>query len=333
LTEFQPLFRNGHLATIAANFWKRNLDVAQFPVRSVVYQTEPAVRIRVDVQSPASEDRGDLVLLHGLEGSSNSGYMQSMAQAALLAGFRVHRVNTRTCGGTSTMAPTLYHAGLSSDLHYLLQALKSQGRDNVYLAGYSLGGNVALKFLGEMGTSAGHLLRAAAAISVPLDLAACCRAMEHPRNFIYQRRFVRSLKASWRRRVLEFPDRFAPSEAELAQVQTVWQFDHLFTAPHFGFGTAENYYATQSAQRYLDGIRLPTLLVAAQDDPLVPFAVYRQPAIASNQHLQLLAPIHGGHVGFLARRQPRFWLDETLVKWFGASAGIREPFPLAARID
>jgi predicted alpha/beta-fold hydrolase len=314
LTSFDPLFRQGDLATIAANFWPRNLDESRFPATPEYHQTEPDVRVLALRHDPAGPPRGELVILHGLEGSHNSGYMKSMAQAALLAGLRVHRLNMRTCGGTEGLAPTLYHAGLTSDLRAILTQFHAAGLGPLFLAGYSLGGNVVLKLAGELGPAAPALgLTAVISISTPLDLMACCLRMQEPRNFLYSSKFIDRLKARYRRRAAEFPDIF-PLDG-LDSVKSVLEFDDKFTSKAFGFGNAANYYATQSAQRFLPAITIPGLLIHAADDPLIPRRVYEDANPAANSALQLLMPPHGGHVGFLARRGPRFWAEHTAIDW------------------
>jgi predicted alpha/beta-fold hydrolase len=172
---------------------------------------------------------------------------------------------------------------------------------------------VALKLAGELGNSS--LLSGFCAISAPIDLAACVRVIDKPANIIYARRFLSRLRDRIKRKSLLSPHLYNP--AGLARVHSIWEFDDAFTAPLFGFGTAANYYATQSAGNFLDAIRLPTLVITAQDDPLVPFEIYRHPAFAENSALTLLAPRYGGHLGFLSRHRPRFWLDGVCLNWIG----------------
>ncbi len=319
MRQFQPFFRNRHLATIAGNFWPRDFSRRHFEETPRLFQTEPGVQVLGIEQSPGlAAPAGDLILLHGLEGSHASGYMISMAQAALLAGFRTLRLNMRTCGETEQHCPTLYHAGLTSDLAAVVRQYAAEGRAPVYLAGFSLGGNVVLKLTGELGTT--PLLAGTVAISTPIDLAACCRQMMRWQNRIYERRFVQRLKARYLRRCAQHPDRYSP--AALDGVKSVIAFDNQVTAQHFGFGSAENYYRTQSAQNFLAAIATPTLVVQAEDDPLIPFRVYGHPAFRTNPHLQLLTTRHGGHVGFVSRRRPRFWVDEVVTGWLVQQATV-----------
>lgn len=313
MTEFDPLFRNRHLATIAANFWPRDFSHDPYPESAELIETEPEVRVLAFHQRPRSAPSAHAILVHGLEGSHASGYMVSMAQTLLKAGLSVTRLNMRSCGGSESHCRTLYHAGLTSDLAAVARALHQRTGLPLFLIGFSLGGNVVLKFAGEAGGSLADYVAGAVGISTPIDLAACCRQMMRIENRIYEARFVSRLKERYRRRHQQFPDVF-PIDG-LERVRSVYEFDDRFTAKHFGFGDAENYYGTQSSARYFPFIAVPTLVVQAEDDPLIPFRVFREARIESNPHMQLLATRHGGHVGFLSRVRPRFWVDHAVAAW------------------
>lgn len=303
MPDFNPLFRNPHVLTVLANFWPRKYDHARFPMETRLIQTDPDTRVLVQTQRP-DKPVGHVVLLHGLEGNGEAGYMVSMAWAALNAGFVAHRFHMRTCGGTAHLCRTLYHAGLTSDVRAFLENERFQLP--VFLMGFSLGGNVALKLAGELGET--DLIHGVCAISTPLDLAAGVRRLSQPDNRIYERRFVRRMK----KRLLE-TGRYA--HAQLAPARTLYEIDDLITAPSFGFTGADHYYETQSAKNFLDRIRVPTLLVQSKDDTYIPFETYNDPAIASNPNVRLIATEHGGHLGFLNRRGPRFWLDQVGVEF------------------
>jgi uncharacterized protein len=295
LAPFVPLFRNPHLATIAAHFWPAGLDERRFPVVRRVIETEPGVRVLVESQTPAGEPRGHVILVHGLEGSSASGYMKSMARAALEAGFAAHRFNLRSCGGCEASSRTGYHAGLTCDLRAFLGVLGAPA----FLVGFSLGGNVTLKLAGELGEGAAGLVSGVCAVSTPIDLAACVGRLEEPRNRFYELRFLRRLKARTRR---------LTPQLNLEGLRTLRAFDDRVTAPAFGFRDAEEYYRTQSARCFLDRIRVPVLFVQAENDPVIPFETFAGLA-------NVLATSHGGHIGFLARRSPRCWADAAVVEW------------------
>jgi predicted alpha/beta-fold hydrolase len=266
------------------------------------------VQVAVDSQQPPGQLAGQVVMVHGLEGSSQAGYMRSLSAAVVRAGFAAHRFHMRTCGGTEHLCATLYHAGLTSDLESVLRQLHGENSAPVYLVGFSLGGNVVLKLAGELGGAGPALIRAVCAASTPLDLEACARRIAEPRNRLYQMRFVRRMRArgiaTGRYQARDF-----------AGLRSVWEIDDRITAPSFGFGGAQNYYRTQSAVRFLDGIRVPALLIQARDDTFIPFDIFATSALRANPNIQLCATEYGGHLGFLGRRPHRLWLDETILEW------------------
>ncbi len=309
--EFQPIFRNPHLITIAGNFWPRKIDVRRFPATRREYRIDKQTTIVAFEHQPPSPARGQIICIHGLEGCADAGYMVSFSQQALERGFGVHRLNLRTCGGTEELCETMYHSGLTSDTRFILERICELHSEPVFVTGFSLGGNVALKLAGELGET--ELLAGVCAISTPIDLAACVHAMDKPSNGVYARRFLQRLRSRIQRKSALAPHLY--SAEGLNQVRSIWEFDDCYTAPLFGFGTAANYYATQSATRYLDAIRVPALVICSKDDPIVPFDVYHHPAFQSNPALKLIATEHGGHLGFLSRHRPRFWVDEVSLHW------------------
>jgi len=319
LPPFVPFFTNPHLATIAGNFWSRPPVDASWPPHAATYDTEPGVKVLVISHQPNEAAQGELVMVHGLEGSSEAGYERSMAWAALNRGFAVHRFNMRSCGGTDHLAPTAYHAGQTSDLLCFLRARKEAGAGNIFLVGFSLGGNVALKLAGESAEEARTLLAGVCGVSTPIDLGACARILGSKQNFLYQQRFLKALKSRIRRRHLQAPDIYTLEH--LPKVHSIVDFDDYYTARLFGFGTAENYFRTQSCGQFLDRIQIPALVITAKDDPLVPFQIYSHPAFAANPNLRLITPDHGGHLGFLSRRRPRFWLDGVVLDWVESIVG------------
>jgi predicted alpha/beta-fold hydrolase len=302
---FHPLFRNPHLQTIASHFWQRP-RAAQPVVRRII-ETEPGVCVLVESQRPEAAV-GEIVMVHGLEGSGEAGYIESLAAAALRAGYAAHRFHMRTCGGTAHLSPTLYHAGLTGDLAAVLRILRQEGRAPAFVVGFSLGGNVALKLAGELGESAAELMRGVCGVSAPLDLEACARRIAALDNRLYERRFVRKM----RRRLLSTGRYVA---ADLAGLDSLIAIDDRITAPSFGLGTADNYYRTQSAIGYVDRIRVPTLLIQAKDDTFVPWRILDHPAVRGNPCIQTVLTEHGGHLGFLARGEYRFWLDAAILDW------------------
>jgi hypothetical protein len=312
---FDPLFRNADLATIAGNFWKRPELESRWPVTDSFYEPELGIQVLVRVQNPSAGTvtRGEVILAHGLEGSSESGYARSMAAAALEAGFVVHRYNMRGCGGSPWNPKANYHSGQTEDLLLIARERRKASGLPLFLVGYSLGGNMVLKLAGELGEEGVGLLDGVCSVSAPIDLGASVDSLARPRNYIYQRRFVKRLKERVLRRHAQAPDLY-PLEP-LRKVHSVRDFDHNYTAKIFGFGTADRYYHTQSSRQFLERIRVPTLMLHAKDDPMVPYASYQHPAVGANPKVSLVALDYGGHLGFLAKGGERFWLDHALRDW------------------
>jgi len=227
-------------------------NAALAPMTSIA-ELQPGVQVLVQSQRPQGEARGEIVLVHGLEGSGESGYMVSLSQAGLDAGFAVHRFHMRTCGGTAHLCPTLYHGGLTSDLLAFLNQLQKGGGTQVYVAGFSLGGNVVLKLAGELGENARHLVAGFCAVSTPIDLAACAKQLGQIENRIYERRFLRRMCQR-----LIATGRY--TEPDFRGIRSIFEIDDKITAPSFGFHGAEHYYATQSSNQFLDRIRVLPML-------------------------------------------------------------------------
>ena len=263
-----------------------------------------------------------LVLVHGLEGSSESSYMRGLAEKAFVAGFNVLRLNQRTCGGTDHLTATLYNSGRSADfLAVLRELIERDGLPRIVFAGYSMGGNLVLKMAGELGDQAPAQLRGIGAVCPILDIPACVDALDQPRNRLYQRHFVRRLQARMRRKITLFPKLYRLDG--LDKVRTVREFDDLITAPYSGYQGAADYYYRASAARVIDRISVPTLILTAQDDPFVPFASFAMPALAANPYIKLLAPEHGGHCSFISSSagRERFWAEARFVEFCVEHAG------------
>ncbi len=303
------------MQTVVGRYWPRRSGAGRGSVEKKLYQTEPGVQVLVESQRPAGEARGELVLVHGLEGSADSGYMHDLAGRAIDAGYAAHRLNLRGCGGTERYAKSGYHGGLTSDLLAVVRALAGEGRGPVWLVGFSLGGNLVAKLAGELGSDARGLIAGVVAASAAIDLDACARRIGELDNRIYEQRFLRLMRA--RARTV-----YGSTAADLRGIRTVVEMDDRITAPNCGFRSAEHYYTSQSANQFLEHIRVPTLFIAAKDDTFIPFSVYNHPAFHQNPYLQLLATEHGGHLGFVARGRPRLWLDHAIMKWIGEHGTI-----------
>lgn len=326
---FEPhrLLRNPHAQTIAYSIWPRKaLRLSRGTPRE--FETEPGTRILGKCHwQERPRERPTLVLVHGLEGSSESGYMMGLAERAYAAGWNAIRLNQRNCGGTEELTPTLYNSGLSCDYLAVLAALIEQDAlTEVFFAGYSMGGNLVLKMAGELASAAPVELRGIVAVSPSVDLSACADAVDRPQNYMYQRLFARSLIGRMRRKAKLFPGRYELDG--LDRVRSLRDFDDRITARYCGFRDAEDYYTQASALRLFGNIRVPTLLLAAKDDPLVPFASFTNPSLMGNRQLSLLAPARGGHCAFIGRDRgdARFWGEECVMDFCRSlSIFAREP--------
>jgi predicted alpha/beta-fold hydrolase len=258
-----------------------------------------------------------LMMVHGLQGSSESPYVLGVGQKALAAGFNLVRMNVRNCGGTAHLSQTLYHSGLSGDVQQVVRALLEEEKlPRLALVGYSMGGNMVLKAVGEWGKDAPRELVAAAVVCPSMDLGPGADMLERFSNRIYQWYFLRSLKRSYREKARLFPEIFRSAE-KLGGVRTIRQFDDVITAPHMGFRDAADYYERASSSRVLEGIRVPTLLVHALDDPFVPLLPATRARIAANPAITLVATEHGGHCAFLAAANgyDGRWAERRLVEF------------------
>lgn len=267
--------------------------------------------------------RPTIVALHGLEGSSSAHYMLGIAEKALAAGFNAVLLNQRNCGGTEHLGPGLYHSGLVEDAALLIRQLaETDGIARVVVAGYSLGGNLALRLAGTHSPADLPALKGVCAVSPVLDLEACVRALERHSNFVYQWNFVRNLKNRMRRKHAHFPGTFDLSG--LDRIRTVRQFDAAYTAPYFGFESAEDYYQRAAALRVVDRIQVPALVITAEDDPFVPHASFGDPALNANPNVTVVITRHGGHCGFLASPagsgDDGYWAERQIVEFAGRVA-------------
>ena len=256
-----------------------------------------------------------LLALHGLNGSSQAHYMRGLASKAFARGMNVVRLNQRNCGNTEHLSRGLFHSGLTADAARIIHELTHvDGLPAIAVSGYSLGGNLALKLAGEYGAHPPPHLLGVAAVSPIVEIEQCTRALERPENWVYEWNFVRDLKKRMR-----LKDQLFPGEYDLSQlnaIKTVRQFDQTITAPHFGFRSASDYYYRASAMRVIDRIRVPTLIITAEDDPFVPADPFRDPRLTANPHIELHLLAHGGHCGFIADRNGEddgYWAENRIV--------------------
>lgn len=267
-------------------------------------------------QPLVARDRPLVILIHGLTGSENSAYVRTSARHLLSLGHRVLRLNLRAAGPSRTTCGDIYYAGRSQDFRAVLRLLGPELTENgIFAVGYSLGGNMLLKFLGEEGASAP--LIGAAAVCTPIDLSVTCQHMLRPRNRFYHRYILGQMKAEATAEGarLTSAERFA-----ILGSQSVWDYDEVFIAPRHGFAGAEDYYEQNRASRFLPGIRKPTLVIAAADDPWVPIAIYRAVDWHACPDLTPLLADGGGHVGFHGRGHAVPWHDRAIERFIGGIA-------------
>ncbi len=258
-----------------------------------------------------------LVLFHGLEGTSASHYALAFAHWARERGWRFCVPHFRGCSGELNLAPRAYHSGDFEEVGWILQRLRTLHRGSIVAVGISLGGNALLRWAEEAGDSAGATVRAVAAVSAPVDLAASGHSIGRGFNRqVYTRMFLRTMKAKALRKLVQHPGLF--SRDKVLAARDLYAFDNVFTAPLHGFRDTDDYWSRGSAQPHLHRIRIPALVLNALNDPFVPAASL--PRQAPGKHVTLWQPVHGGHVGFPGGRWPGhvLALPDAVMGWMRA---------------
>jgi predicted alpha/beta-fold hydrolase len=308
-SDYQPPlgFRNGHWQTIYASLFRR--------VPDVVYRRE-------QIDTP-DDDFLDLdwvktgadrvvILSHGLEGSTQRSYIRGMARALSQCRWDVIAWNYRGCGGTPNRQLRSYHSGATEDLEVVVQHALAMEYEQVALVGFSLGGNLTLKYLGERGAELDSRICAAATFSVPTDLDAGSAHLDGRSNWIYAKRFLVNLREKVRQKRTQYPDAL-PGYDEAA-ITSLRAFDDCYTAPLHGFADAADYYAQSSSKPFIADIAVPTLIVNAADDPFLPEACYPVGETRDHPHVFLETPARGGHVGFVAFHPDKmFWSEQRAI--------------------
>ena len=242
--------------------------------------------------------------------------MRGIAHKAWHAGLNVVRMNQRNCGGTEHLTSTLYNNGLSGDpLAVATELGTNDGLPAIWIAGYSMGGNLALKMAGEVGNRL-PVLKGVIAVCPNIYPATCVQALQLPRNWLYHRYFLTRLKARLQRKAKIFPQKWDLSK--LSQIRTMWEFDDVYTAPDDGYKDADDYYDRSGAFHVLENIQVPTLLITSQNDSFIPFPIFALHSIQANPFIELLAPEHGGHCGFLQQPQSTedvFWAENRILEF------------------
>jgi predicted alpha/beta-fold hydrolase len=323
---------NGHLQTIAGNYLPRHCQLPE--AEACLIEVAPGRVSSSGVALPASHvlchchwqpqasERPTVILVHGLEGSSRSQYMIGNGARAWQAGYNVVRMNMRNCGGTDHLSPTLYHSGLSADVDAVMKTLAEQrGLKSFALVGYSMGGNLVLKSAGDYGANAPDYLKAVIGVSPVVDLGVSADALHLPQNRVYEWKFMRGLRARYRRKVELFPAIFSLNGVE--QVRTIREFDDKIMAPYSGFEGADDYYFRAASARVVEKISVPALILHALDDPFIRLLPETREKIAGNPHIALIETAHGGHCAFLAPANgyDGYWAERALLDFIKMAFG------------
>jgi hypothetical protein len=307
----------GHLQTIWAARMARAVSAPLPPYRRERWTTPDGDFIDVDFLDAASGEQGApwLVLLHGLEGSSQGHYALAFAQAARARGWAYAVPHFRGCSGELNRAPRAYHSGDYEEVGWMLQRLRERAVAPLAVVGISLGGNALMRWAAEAGESAAATARAVVSVCSPLDLAAAGHAIDHGLNrLLYARMFLATMKPRALARLQRHPGLF--DEARLRAARTLYEFDDVFTAPLHGFDDTPDYWARASAKPHLHRIRIPALALNARNDPFIPAQSLPQPG-SVGEWVTLWQPQEGGHVGFPAGRVPGHLgvLPEGVLGW------------------
>ena len=290
----QILFRNGHLATIYSALLRQVKGPEQIRERITLSDGD---FIDLDWSSASVPTDKVLVLLHGLEGTAQRPYMTGSALLFNKSAYDVCSVNLRGCSGEPNLLFRSYHSGATEDLEAILQhILKTRTYSKIFLKGFSLGGNLILKFLGEKPLFSPRIF-GASAISVPCDLHDSLKQLNMPENWLYARRFLKNLRGKLREKKKLFPGQV--TDDMLGRIRTLKDFDDLYTSKAHGFRDALDYYTQCSSRQFLVGISIPTLLINSQNDSFLGSECYPESESRNHPYLYFERPAFGGHVGFI----------------------------------
>ncbi len=310
------------MQTIASFLLPRRIHLP--PAEERLVEVAPGIKVRCwcHWQGTTKEDRAQpltLIVVHGLEGSSDSQYMLGVARNGLAAGMNVVLMNQRNCGGMDHFAPTLYNSSLSGDVAAVVYSvLENDGVSRFALIGFSMGGNLVLKLAGEWGTDAPPQFRAVAAVCPAMDLAASADALHAPANRIYEYYFLRQLFRRLRLKARLFPGKFDVSR--LRDITSLRMFDDRITAYYCGFTGADDYYARAAAANVVDRIVVPALIIHAANDPFIRMLPETIRRIAANPHITYIETDDGGHCAFLGERNGDLaddgrWAEREVVEF------------------
>ncbi len=303
-------FTNPHVQTIFPTLLRK---VTGIHYRRERIETLDGDFVDLDFSGVAAERVA--IVLHGLEGDSSRNYVLGMVKVFNKSGWDAVAMNFRGCSGECNRKLRFYHSGDTLDLHTVVtHVTEAYHYSQVALIGFSLGGNVVLKYLGERGESVMPEIRKAVVFSVPCDLTSSSQRISEPSNRIYMKRFLRMLREKIRMKMKLMPDLIDDHGYET--IKTFKEFDDRYTAPINGFKNAEDYWEKASCKPYLTSISVPTLLISAADDPFLPDPCYPREEAQANPNLLLEIPGRGGHVGFVAfNRSREYWSESRAVEF------------------
>lgn len=306
----------GHVQTVASFLIKRRFRLPAPEERFI--EVEPGIPVLCHCHWQPDRTRPlTTIVVHGLEGSSDSQYMLGVTEKALAAGMNVIRYNQRTCGGTDALAPTLYHSGRSSDVAAVARELIARdGISRLALAGFSMGGNLVLKLAGEWGAQAPPQFRAVAACCPALDLAASADALHEPANRLYELYFLWNLRRRMIHKARLFPGQY--DVTRMRGMRSLRDFDDKVTAYYSGFTGADDYYARSAAANVVGTIAAPALILHAANDPFIRITAETRQKIASNPNITFVETEDGGHCAFLGARNGSddgYWAENQMVNF------------------
>lgn len=306
-------FRFGHINTIFSNLARK---VKRPPYKRIRINTPDNDFLDLDYSSLGGKLL--VILTHGLEGNSDREYIRSMVNAVNEQDWDALAINLRGCSDEVNALYSSYHSGKTDDLDLVVQyAKKNLGHTRIILVGYSLGGNITLKYVGEKGMDIDPAIIAAAAISVPVSLEDSASQLAKKSNLIYMKRFVKMLKPKLSEKSKRFPA-LGVEEGKIKKIKDFYDFDELYTAPAHGFSSAEDYWNKSSSRSFLSGIKIPTLLINALDDPFLAESCFPYREAEENSNFYFEATKYGGHVGFKSRpfQQGVFWHEKRMISFF-----------------
>ena len=296
---YQPPFwaKNGHVSTVFNAVFRKVLLPNQTRERIVLPDAD---FLDLDWSFASERSHKLIVLLHGLEGNAQRPYITGTAKLFNSNGFDAVAVNFRSCSGQPNLLYRSYHSGATEDLRAVIKhVLQKRQYDSVYIKGFSLGGNMVLKYLGESHTVP-YQLKGVVAVSVPCDLKGSCDELHKLKNVIYARRFLHHLKIKLKQKHIQFPNRITQKEYD--SIERLVDFDNVYTAKAHGFSDALDYYQRCSSLQFLDQIKVPTLIINALNDSFLSPDCFPVKAAKQNANLYLEMPRYGGHVGFVCKK-------------------------------